>query len=190
MNVLLAFGTKYGSTEKVAERIAEIMRSKGHDVSVMDLRKRKRPVVNDFDMVVLGSGIIVGAWSKDAQKFIEDNKHVLVNKRVAFFACCGNMLIDPSKEAEYRKLYLTDVAANASVETPVSMALFGGEIDFSKYGFLTKAVLSGVGAKKAWEKNGVDISKPYDFRDWDDIAAWAGHLADEASKIETARNVD
>ncbi|MFA5312939.1 MAG: flavodoxin domain-containing protein [Methanomassiliicoccales archaeon] len=188
MKVLVAFGTKYGSTEKVAERIAEVMRSKGHDVIVADLRKRNRPAVKDHDMVVLGSGIIVGAWSKDAQKFIEDNKHLLVNKRVAFFACCGNMLIDPSKEAEYRKLYLTDIAAKASVESPVSMALFGGEIDFSKYGFLTKAVLSGVGAKKAWEKNGVDISKPYDFRDWKEIEAWAEMLAGEAEKIERTRN--
>jgi len=176
MKVLLAFGTKYGSTAKVADRIAEVMRSEGHEVQVLDLRNRERPDLSGFDLIVLGSSIVVGAWSKGAQRFISENKGHLGKMNVAMFACCGNLLTEPEKKNEYRKLYLEDVANEAGIK-PVSMSLFGGEIDLSKYGFLTKALLSGVGAKKAWIENGVDTSRPYDFRDWGAIASWASQLS-------------
>ncbi|QLH75265.1 MAG: flavodoxin domain-containing protein [Methanomassiliicoccales archaeon] len=178
MRVLLAFGTKYGSTEKVAIRMAEVMRSKGSEVVVMDLRQRRKVDLSEYDMVVLGSGIIVGSWTKEAKKFIEDHKKDLVRKKVALFVCCGNMLVDPSKESEYRKLYLEDIASKAGIDGPVPMGLFGGEIDFSKYSFLTKAVLSGVGAKKVWEEKGISLDRPYDFRDWPAIERWASSLVE------------
>ncbi len=73
-------------------------------------------------------------------------------------------------------MYLDDVAKKYGIENPVSVALFGGEIDFDKYGFLVKAVLMKVGASKNLEDKGVDLSKPYDFRDWDGIRIWAKSL--------------
>ena len=41
MKALVAFGTKYGSTEKVAEEIAAVLRAEGNAVTVLDLRTSK-----------------------------------------------------------------------------------------------------------------------------------------------------
>jgi menaquinone-dependent protoporphyrinogen IX oxidase len=68
--------------------------------------------------------------------------------------------------------------------TPLNTALFGGELDFNKYGFLIKAVLKD--DRRHIESGGVDLSKPYDYRDWDAIRAWARSVADEAQGYTTA----
>ena len=173
MKALVAFGTKYGSTEKVAEEIALALRTGGALATVLDLRTRKQPSIDDFDLVVVGSGICVGSWSKGALRFLEENRRKLAEKRVALFACSGDVVFGRNPIEESRKLYLDNVAEKYGIVDPVSTALFGGEIDFDKYNFLVKAVMKKVGAGKNLEDRGVDLSKPYDFRNWDEIREWA-----------------
>lgn len=55
-------------------------------------------------------------------------------------------------------------------------AFFLHRIDFNKYGFLVKTVLKKVGASKNLKDKGVDLGKPDDFRDWDEIRGWARSL--------------
>ena len=176
MKALVAFGTRYGSTERVAEEIAMVLRKEGASVTVIDLRKRKLLNIDEYDLLVLGSGIYVGSWSKGALRFLEDNQEKLASKRVALFACSGDVMFGRKPIEESRKTYLDDVANRFGLKNPASTAIFGGEIDFDKYGFLVKTVLKSVGASKNLEDKGVDLSKPYDFRDWDEIRRWAGSL--------------
>jgi menaquinone-dependent protoporphyrinogen oxidase len=174
MNALVAFGTKYGSTEKVATEIATTLSSVGVEAEVLDLRSKKMEALSSYQLVVIGSGIVVGSWSKEAQRFLEENKDTLKGKKVALFACCGDIEFKKDQAAEWKQKYVTDVGAKYGID-PVSTALFGGVIDFEQYGFMVKAIMRG--AKKTIEDRGADIAKPYDFRNWDEIRKWAGSLA-------------
>jgi menaquinone-dependent protoporphyrinogen oxidase len=182
LKALVAFGTKYGSTEKVAEKIAAVLRAEGNAVTVLDLRTSKPVEISAFDLIVVGSGICIGSWSKGAQRFLEKNREKLAEKRVALFACSGDVMFGRSPIDQCRRMYLDDVAHRFGILNPVSTALFGGEIDFDKYGFLVKAVLKKVGASKNMEEKGIDLSKPYDFRDWGEIRAWARSLVQQADE--------
>ena len=175
MNVLVAFGTKYGSTVKVADAIASEMRNAGHEVDLVDLRERVPSDIGRYDMVVVGSPVFIGKWTKPAQEFLHRNGKALTEKRVAMFVCCSDVLFE-EKATAARKMYLDDVAASHDLR-PAAMGMFGGEVDFTKYGMFTKFLLSKVGAKDAMEGMGVETSRPYDFRDWDGIRKWARELA-------------
>ncbi len=175
MRSLVAFGTKYGSTEKVAETIADVLRSSGHTVDVADLRRKPMYEVDDYDMVVIGSSIIVGGWSKGSKRFLEENCEILRNKKVAMFVCCSESYLRPDEKEAQRKNFLSNVAEVHGLE-PISLGLFGGEIDFDKYGFMVKAVLKKVGVNREFEDAGVDISQRFDFRDWNDIKDWTMRL--------------
>jgi menaquinone-dependent protoporphyrinogen oxidase len=179
MKALVAYGTKYGSTSKVAKEIAFVLGTKGFETTVLDLKKGDGHGIDGFDLVVIGSSIVMSSWSKEALEFLEHNKATLLNKRVAMFVCSGNIYTNPEKTDEYRRLYLEDVATRFGIESPYAKGLFGGEIDFSKYRFLTKALVNSVwkDTKKGLQEKGVDFSKPFDFRDWDAIRNWAGSLA-------------
>jgi menaquinone-dependent protoporphyrinogen oxidase len=174
MNALVAFGTRYGSTERVAKEIAAALSSKGIDVKVLDLRSKNKEMVSSYQMVVIGSGILAGSWSKEAQRFLEVNKDNLKGRKVALFACCGDVEFKREQAAEWKKKYVEDVGTKYGIE-PTSTALFGGVLDFEQYGFLVKAILKNT--KKIIEERGADPAKPYDFRNWDEIREWAESLA-------------
>lgn len=175
MRALVAFGSKYGSTAGLAGFIGEELRSKGHEVDVVDLRLDPDPDVNSYDMVVLGSPVFVGKWTKEARRFLEINGTQLSQRKVALFVSCSDVLF-PEKIEAGRKMYLEDVAASVPSLRPVSLGMFGGVIDFSRYGTLTKALLAGVGTKKQLAGKGIDVSCPYDYRDWEQIRGWTRAL--------------
>jgi menaquinone-dependent protoporphyrinogen oxidase len=174
MNALVAFGTRYGSTEKVATEIAAALSSNGVDTEVLDLRSRKKETVSSYQLIVIGSGIMAGQWSKEAQQFLDENRDTLKGKKVALFACCGDVEFKKERAGEWKRKYVTDVGAKYGID-PISTALFGGILDFDKYGFMVKAIMRS--AKKTIEERGADPGKPYDFRNWEEIRDWARSLA-------------
>jgi menaquinone-dependent protoporphyrinogen oxidase len=184
MRALVAFGTKYGSTAKVGQEIGRVLREKGLETEVVNLDERKVKDLAPYDLVVVGSAVIIGKWTKGARTFVEQNQAALNGKRLAMFACCGDVLAEAKERQEGAKArYLDQVVMDYGL-TPMSTALFGGELDFNKYGFLIKAILKD--DRRHIESGGVDLSKPYDYRDWDAIRAWARSVADEALGHSTA----
>lgn len=175
MNVLVAFGTRYGSTAMVASTIASELRSAGHADRVADLRERAPANLGSYEMVVVGSPVFIGKWTKPAQEFLRRNAEAMAEKKVALFVCCSDVLFEEKVDAG-RKMYLEDVAAAYDLR-PVAMGMFGGEVDFNKYSMFTRFLLSKVGAREAMETRGIETSKPYDFRDWEQVRTWARCLA-------------
>jgi menaquinone-dependent protoporphyrinogen oxidase len=175
VKALVAFGTKYGSTVEVAEAISQELANKGYDVELLDLRKNGEKSVKGFDLVVLGSSVFIGKWTKPAQQYIERNAADLAATKVALFVSCSDVLF-PEKAEAAKKMYLEDMAASIPGCRPVAMGLFGGVIDFARYSALTRVLLAGVGTKKTLETRGVDTSAPYDYRDWEQIRTWAKAL--------------
>jgi menaquinone-dependent protoporphyrinogen oxidase len=180
MKALVAFGTKYGSTAKVAEAIAEELRKKSLDVNIVNLKEGNTSNLSQYDLVVIGSSVYLGTWTKEAMSFLKRSDGVLSKRRVAYFACCGDAL-QPEKIDSAEQRYLKRIADRFSKIEPVSMGLFGGVIDRSKYGFWVRLANSGRmlfnGQRKELKGKGIDLSRPYDFRDWPAIREWAKNLA-------------
>ena len=174
MNALVAFGTKYGSTAEVAQAIGKELETKGYLVEVRDLRQYTGGI-KGFDLVVLGCAILMGKWTRPAQEFIERNATDLAATKVAMFVCCSDVLY-LEKVDTARQTYLDDVVKAIPGCQPVSLGLFGGVIDFPRYGALTRALMAGAGKKKELKDKGVDIMAPYDYRDWGAIREWVQAL--------------
>ncbi|MFA5311889.1 MAG: flavodoxin domain-containing protein [Methanomassiliicoccales archaeon] len=172
MRVLVAFGTKYGSTEKVATEIASLLQRLGHDAEVVDLRDRIYVELEDYDMVVIGSGIVYGSWSKESLRFLNRNSKKLNKSKLAMFACCGDLMLDPSRVEEYRQKYLQDVADRYGLH-PIDIGLFGGVLDFSKYGLQMNDILKVPNSsRRDLEGKDIDPTVLYDLRDWSAIRRW------------------
>lgn len=174
MKALIAFGTKYGSTARLAEVIGEELTSKGYEVDVLDLRNSMGRNAGGYDLVVLGSSVFIGKWTREALEFLKAEAPKLARTRVAMFVSCSDVLF-PEKVDAGRKMYLQDVA-EAHGLGPVAAGMFGGVIDFQRYSALTRVLLAGVGTKKALQERGIDPSEPYDYRDWEEVRAWARSL--------------
>jgi len=169
MNALVVFGTRYGSTAKIAEEMGKVLRDEGFRVRVANAAEETISDVSEFDVVIVGSGIKMGKWTKETLNFLKKFEADLSQKKVALFVSCGYSR-EHDKVDEARENFLIKVADRYPSIKPVSLGLFGGVFSFDKYGFSEKLLFRGI--KKELEKQGIDTRKPHDFRDWDAIREW------------------
>ena len=68
MRVLVAYATKNGSTEEIADAIADELSAHGLDVACMSAPDADS---SGFDAVVLGSAVYAGRWLRPARRFLK-----------------------------------------------------------------------------------------------------------------------
>jgi menaquinone-dependent protoporphyrinogen oxidase len=160
--VLVAHASKYGATAEIAEKIGDVLRRGGLEVSVMPAGEVRD--VKAYDAVVLGSGVYAGSWLKDAVTLLEQHEASLATKPVWFFSSGPTGEGDP---VEIMKGWRFPEAQRAVAERirPRDMALFHGSVDMNKLHFGEKLIIRAVRAKVG------------DFRDWEMIDTWARQIA-------------
>ena len=162
--VLVAYGTKYGATAEIAERIGQVLRDAGLGADVKAADRAGDP--GRYDAVVLGSAVYIGQWRKEAAKFLEANEAALAQKPVWIFSS------GPTGEGDVEELmagwsFPGKLQPIADRIGPRDMTIFHGAADESKMGRLDKWMLGRVKAAIG------------DYRDWDAIEAWARAIAQE-----------
>jgi menaquinone-dependent protoporphyrinogen oxidase len=152
--ILIAYASKYGSTHDVADAIAATLREHR-------LRVEVRPAGEVHDLsryagVVLGGGIYMGRWHRDARGFARHFAEALQGLPVAVFAL-GPIDDDPEHRQGSEKQF--GAALEKLPFEPVATALFGGVIDPRRLRFPFNHMPAA------------------DVRDWDEIQVWATDLA-------------
>jgi menaquinone-dependent protoporphyrinogen oxidase len=180
--VLIVYGTRYGATESTSEEIARVLQAEGFQVTVVNAKKEKVRDISPYDLIIVGSGMQMGKWTKEPEQFLDQFQQELANKKVAIFVSSGvQALLEHEKKAEEiaanRKQYLEDKAARYHLQ-PVSLVIFGGVWDYNQMNFLARKALGSF--KPRIEAAGFKEiqSEVYDTRDWEAIRAWARELAD------------
>ena len=152
--ILIAYGSKAGSTAEVAEAIGEEMKQAGAEVSVQPVESIKD--LSDYDAVVLGSAVRAFRLLGKTRRFIRRHKKALKQVPLAYFLVCLVMSEDTPENIEKAKGFAKPML---KIKEPVSLGLFGGCMDPSK--------LEGFAAKMMQSQSYAD------FRDWDEIRDWA-----------------
>jgi menaquinone-dependent protoporphyrinogen oxidase len=175
MKALVVYGSRYGTAAEIAEEIARVIKEEGIEVDLRDAKSVKDNDASLYDLVVVGSGIKMGKWTKESLKFLQKNKKSLASKKVAIFVSCGSANEEKSRP-EGQEKYLDEVAQKNLMNPPIATGLFGSVYDpEAKHGLMYNFTMRFV--KKELEEKGIDSTKRYDYRDWDEIRSWARSLA-------------
>ncbi len=167
---LVAYASKYGSTQEVAETIAATLRAGGLTADVLPVRKVRSLV--GCHLVVLGAPFYFGAWHKDAVQFLARHRESLADQglaevRVAVFAL-GPLSADDREWRATRAALDAELAQFAWL-VPVATELFGGRFDPARLRFPDTVIAS----LPASPLHGMPAA---DVRDWAAIRAWAAQL--------------
>ena len=169
-NLLICYGTRYGSTAEVAEKMAETAQEIGVTVDLVDLKRNKIPErIQDYDLIVIGSGIMGGRWTKEPLKFIKDNLEVLSRTKIAIFVVCGFAASEDKCETAQVE-YLDNFSVEFPGLSPVLTGLFAGVFDFKKYSFPVRALVKRM--IKQQIPPGEEFPDKIDYRNWDKICEW------------------
>jgi menaquinone-dependent protoporphyrinogen oxidase len=162
-NVLVAYGTKYGATAEIAEKIGEVLRGAGLEADVVVASRAGD--AHQYSAVVLGSGVYIGSWRKDATAFLKANESRLRGMPVWLFSSGPTGEGDPVALLKGWRFPqgLQPIADNIK---PRDIAVFGGVLDAKKLNPIEKFMLKQMKAAMG------------DFRDWDAITAWAGGIGE------------
>lgn len=158
-DVLVAYGTKNGSTARIAEAVAEVLNKEG-------LTARARPAgsVEDLgtcDAVVVGGALYAGHWHRDARRFLRRHRRALAERPLWLFssgpldASAAERDIPPVP-AVRRAMTRLDARGHVT---------FGGCLEEGAKGRIAGMIL----------RNG----KGGDFRDFTEIERWAAQVAQE-----------
>jgi len=182
MKALIVYGSRYGTAAEIAREIADVIKNEGIEVTLEDAKDIKKDFdISPYNLVIVGSGIKMGKWTKQSLKFLKDNKKALKERKVAIFVSCSAANEEKSRDMGLKD-YLQKVAAENLESEPLDMGLFGSLYDpDSNHGLMYKMTLKFW--KKDLEEKGFDTNKSHDFRDWEEIRAWARNLADLINKI-------
>ncbi|MBY9000516.1 MAG: hypothetical protein KGD64_06345 [Candidatus Heimdallarchaeota archaeon] len=166
---LIVYGTRYGATPEACAVIQKILEKDYKiQVEIWDLENyRACPDLEEFDNIILASGIENGKWTKNSEKFLTKD---LTGKKVAVFIS-SSFAGEKELYNHAFKNFLEDVISEYSEVNFVAKAAFGGRVPKKKLPKIaSQALLTRLPEFQI------------DNRDWDKIKEWAH----EIGKIFTA----
>ncbi|MBL3668884.1 flavodoxin [Streptomyces sp. M2CJ-2] len=160
--VLVTYGTTNGSTARIAEAVADVLRKDG--LTVETLPARSVASVTSYDAVVVGGALYAGRWHKDARRFVRRYRRDLAERPVWLFSS-GPL----DATASERDIPPVPGVQKAVVELDArEHVTFGGCLEEGAKGWVARMILrSGKGG---------------DFRDFTAIETWAAHVAGDLTR--------
>jgi menaquinone-dependent protoporphyrinogen oxidase len=157
MKVLVSAASKYGATSEIAQAVADVLAANGLEVTVV--LPAQAGAIEEFDAVVLGSAVYMGQWMKPARELVERSAAALAARPVWLFS--SGPVGEPAKPADNP----VDVAKILQATKARDHQIFTGKLVKTHLSFPDRAVASAIRAQEG------------DFRNWDDIRAWATSIA-------------
>jgi menaquinone-dependent protoporphyrinogen oxidase len=176
MFVLVGYASAHGSTQQVAERIAERLRSRGVGVEALPLDQVRH--TDRYDAVVLGSAIHDQAWLPQARQFVQRNAPQLAAQPVWLFSVgMPGALAQALRGLAAREgpKILADLTAGLSDDIkPRDHRLFSGVVRAEHLPKVGRLFFRALGGRYG------------DFRNWQEIDTWAEDIARALSKVALA----
>lgn len=173
--VLAVYGTRYGQTRRIVERIAKVLRSYGHDVFTSQGDQLPRDFsLEGFDGFLIAGSVRYGHHQRYLEDFVRRNLVTLGDKPAAFISVCGAIAGQwapgPAEARKYVEGFLTRTGWAPSFSASVA-----GAVAYTNYGFLTKRIMQFISARTG---RPTDTSRDWEFTDWDQVDGLGNELAD------------
>ena len=172
MQVLVAYASRHGATQGIAERIAETLRAAGLDAKARAGRRRSG-VLAEYDAFVIGSAAYMFHWLKEAVVLVRRNRRVLAGKPVWLFS--SGPLGTEATDAKGRDQKVVTIPKEIpelaeAVHAREHRVFFGAyQRDRKPIGLAERFVSLMPAAREGLPEG--------DFRDWPEIEAWAATIA-------------
>jgi menaquinone-dependent protoporphyrinogen oxidase len=190
VTILVAFATKYGATQGIAERVSSKLREMGQEVEL-----KPAGTVGDvttYDAFVIGSGVYSGSWLSEATEFVRRNSTTLSTRPVWLFSSgplgtdvtakadqshepdevLGQIKVFGTKPTIHWPLPKEVIEFRTSIR-PREHVMFFGALNHKSLPFAERIAMLAVGGMEG------------DFRDWGAIDAWAENIAHALTPTST-----
>ncbi len=176
-NILIIYATRQGQTRKIAERIAQRLRSDGHSVELGDTDDHAPTrELREFDAVFVGAPIHGGGYPRSLVRFVRAHEAELEALPSAFFSV-GLAVASRTTDGRAETLPLVERFVRQTGWQPARVELIAGALTYSKYNFVIRYVMRHI-AKQAG--GDTDTTKDYEYTDWAAVERFATEFISSA----------
>jgi menaquinone-dependent protoporphyrinogen oxidase len=166
VTVLVAYATKHGSTEQIADTIGRELRQRGLAADVRSVGEIED--VARYEAVVLGSAVYVGHWLSNARAFANEHAAELADRPTWLFS--SGPVGHPLRPTEEDAVQIEDVLEGVQ---PREHRVFPGKLDKSRLNCCEWALVFALRVKEG------------DYRNDGEVSTWASEIAAEiAASLE------
>jgi len=170
--IYIPYSTGEGQTAKIAEYIADVARAHDHQAQTADIARSENAVPSGYDGVIVGASIHMGKHDKHAVDFVRNNRTVLEQLPSALFSVSLAAHGDPVEAEGYVEEF-----EQATGWRPARVALFGGALLYTQYGFVKRHMMKKIASGKPGNL-GTDMSHDYVYTEWDGVQRFAEEFLD------------
>ena len=135
MRVLIAFRSRYGTTEACSRSLAGQLKA---DTECVDLARRGNIDARPFDVVLIGGSIYGGKIQREVTWFCDRGREALLERRVGIFLCC--LYRGERAQAQLKAAFPSWLTAHVFAN-----GLFGGALRYDRLSFLDRLLVRGLG---------------------------------------------
>jgi len=173
--ILVLYGTTDGQTARIAETVADAMRTQGAEVDLADAATRN-PAPDEYGAVVVAASVHAGGYQRPVQRWVQGHAAALRNRATAFVSVClGVLQHDPVVDRELRTItnqFLTTTGWQPSV-----IKVVAGALPYTKYNWVKRWMMRRIVRKAGGD---TDTSRDYEYTDWDDVRRFGRDFAAQA----------
>jgi menaquinone-dependent protoporphyrinogen oxidase len=178
--VLIVYGTGEGQTAKISERIARMIRNRGHTADAVDAGDlAKGSTTEGYDAAIVGASIHMGKHEDYVRDFVRENRALLESIPSAFFS----VSLTAHDATEKARKEVEGYVESFEEETgwrPDKVAIFAGALLYTHYGFIKRRMM-----KKIVRDTGnpdTDTSRDYEYTDWNEVERFTEEFLEEAAR--------
>ena len=172
--ICIVYGTTEGQTATIAGVMAEVIRAHGHDVAAVDVKQARDGLAAEgYDGVIVGASIHMGKHDKHAVDYVRRNRTALEELPSALFS----VSLSAHGDTDEAEGYVGEFEEQTGWR-PSRVALFGGALRYTQYGFLKRHMMKKIASGKPGNL-GTDVSRDYVYTEWDGVKRFAEDFLDE-----------
>ena len=176
MHVLIVYGSKEGQTAKIAERIAQIIRNQGLQVSTYSGKEIQADFATDaFDAAIVGGSIHMDNYPTYLREFVRHHRDWLNKVPSAFFTVCMAIQSQNANEREEAKNYGTRFIETTHWH-PRLIDTFAGAVKYTQYNFITRFIMKMITKR---EGGSTDTRRDHEYTDWDAVARFTNRFLEK-----------
>ena len=170
MKTVIFYLTTDGQTKKIADRLAEKI-ANCTLISLRDAEALAAVKFADFDQIIVGASIRYGHFDPILAQFIAQNAAQLNAKKSAFFSV--NLTArKPNRNTPQTNTYTRKLLARIAWQ-PTVVEVFAGALFYPRYTWFDRTMIRFI---MHITKGDTDISKEYEYTDWQKVDAFARHF--------------
>jgi menaquinone-dependent protoporphyrinogen oxidase len=173
-DVPVFFATTEGQTQRIAERLAAVLREHGRDSRAIDLASPEARAIDwrRVSAAIVGASLHMGRHQRDARAFLTRNAVELNRVPSAFVSVSLSAAsANPDETAAARQLAQAFPAAHHW--TPSMVLSLAGRLAYTQYGFFTRQLMKRIARK---EGAPTDTSRDYELTNWERVDRLADAL--------------